>query len=91
MITKELALTLKPGQELWHNAATNADGTPVRARVNGKCKTWKRYPERFQLPMKHGLKQCFYICHVEEGNHAAAGWVWSLPERWPIERHWRQS
>ncbi len=24
-------------------------------RVNGKCKTWKRSPERFRLPIKHGL------------------------------------
>ena len=44
-----------------HKTLQNADGTPLRARVNGKVKTWKRNPDRFQVPMKHGLYTCFYI------------------------------
>lgn len=34
---------------------------PINWRANGKCKTWKRTPERFQLPIKHGLYNYGYI------------------------------
>lgn len=44
-----------------HMTLTNSDGTPMRARVNGKVKTWKRDTNRVQVPMKHGLYECFYI------------------------------
>lgn len=37
------------------------DCKPIKWRVNGKCKTWKRNPERFQLPIKHGLYSYGYI------------------------------
>lgn len=53
-----------------------ADGTtseltkPNRWRANGKCKTWKRSPEKFQLPIKYGLYDYGYIneenCHLFE-------------------------
>lgn len=33
----------------------------VRARVNGACKTWKRRPEAFRLPVKHGLREYAYV------------------------------
>lgn len=90
MITKELALTLHHGQELWHISRTNADGSPVRARVNGRCKTWKRQPERFQLPMVHGLKNYFfYITSDEYAMSMSHPNMWALPERWEIEKHWR--
>ncbi len=61
MITKELARTLQYRQELWHTSKKNGDGTPVRCRVNGKMRTWKTRPGDWQLPVKHGLKECFYI------------------------------
>lgn len=61
MITKEMAMNLKHGDVLYHTTLKNADGTPMRARVNGRCKTWKRNPEDFSLPMKHGLRDCFYL------------------------------
>lgn len=32
----------------------------VRARVNGKCKTWVK-SDRFKLPVVHGLKDFGYI------------------------------
>jgi len=47
--------------EFWHRSQRNADGTPVRCRVNGKLKTWKTRPDSFRLPVKHGIKQCFYL------------------------------
>ena len=28
---------------------------------NGKCKTWKRSPDAFSLPIKHGLYQNGYL------------------------------
>lgn len=89
MITKELAMTLRVGQELWHNTLTNRDGTPMRARVNGKCVTWKTKPERWRLPMKHGLKNTFQIGAPYAENTSVCVRNWSLPERWPIERHWK--
>ena len=58
MVTKELALT---AQRFEHIRLKNADGTPVRCRANGACKTWKTRPNEFRLPVKYGLKRCFYI------------------------------
>lgn len=48
-------------QHFEHKTLKNADGTPVRARRNGKTKTWKTRPTLFKIPVKYGLKQCFYI------------------------------
>jgi hypothetical protein len=73
MITKEQALTLRHGQILRHLTAKNADGTPLRARVTGKCKTWVTRPEEFQLPVKYGLRDCFYI--TDDTAHA-----WEIAE-----------
>lgn len=87
MITKEIAVTLRVGQELWHNTVVNRDGTPLRCRVNGKCKTWKTREFAFKLPVKHGLKECFYIGTDSESLLEKD---WSLPERWAIERHWKE-
>ena len=55
MITKQIAETLRHGVILHHVSQKNADGTPKRVRVSGKCKTWKTRPEEFRLPVKHGL------------------------------------
>jgi hypothetical protein len=48
-------------RNLEHKTLTNKDGSPLRIRVNGKCKLWKTRPDEFRLPCKHGLKTCFYI------------------------------
>lgn len=58
MITKEQALT---ATRFEHVSLKNADGTPLRARRNGKTKTWKTKPTCFQIPCKHGLRDYFYI------------------------------
>lgn len=63
MITKEQAITLRYRQELWHLLLRNSDGTPLRVRVNGVCKTWKTRPAEFQLPVKHGLRDYLYVTH----------------------------
>jgi hypothetical protein len=64
MITKRDAITAHYGRTFHHKTLKNADGTPLRARVNGQCKVWKTRPAEFRLPMKHGLKECFYIDHT---------------------------
>jgi len=66
MITKEQALTKKYFE---HVSLTNADGTPVRARRNGKTKTWKTRPEEFKIPIKIGMYVYGYIT-----DDVAAGW-----------------
>ena len=48
-------------QTFYHQFLRNSDGSPLRARVNGQCKLWKRDLNRFELPIKHGLKDCGYI------------------------------
>lgn len=61
MITKEMAVSAKGGTIFYHETLKNADGSPLRGRVNGACKTWKTRPHDFRLPMKHGMYECFYI------------------------------
>lgn len=62
MITKEQAVTLQPGKILHHTKLKRRrDGLPFRCRVNGKCKTWKTRPDDWRLPVKFGLRTCFYI------------------------------
>ncbi len=60
-MTRDEALTLRTGTVLHHKELRNADGSALRARVNGRPKTWITRPNEFRLPMKHGLRNCFYI------------------------------
>ncbi len=69
MATKTELDRLKPGDILTHVSIKNADGTPARCRVNGKMKEWKTRPHAWQLPVKHGLRNCFYIT-----EHNASDW-----------------
>lgn len=61
MISLKQAKELQHGTTLYHVTNRNADGTPQRWRVNGKVKTWKRTPERVQVPLKYGLKGYDYL------------------------------
>ena len=60
-ITLEQAKKLKWRDELWHGTLKNADGTPMRFRVNGAVKTWKKNPNRIRVPLKHGLYETGYL------------------------------
>lgn len=60
MITKEQAVNSHHRQEFYF---VGVGYTVKRCRVNGKCKTWKTRPTEFELPMKYGLRECFYIHH----------------------------
>ena len=71
-MTKTQCENLALGTILHHKTLKNADKTPLRARVNGKIKLWKTRPNEFRLPMKHGLRNCFYL---NEHNYHD----WKLP------------
>jgi len=71
MITLAQVISLKHGDILHHRELRNADGTPLRARVNGKVKLWKTRPTHFRLPVKCGLY------HYADIDHAVAH-KWSL-------------
>lgn len=53
-----------------HRSATNADGTPLRAKRNGH--TQKTRPGQFKIPVKHGLKTHFYITPENAHQWAAS-------------------
>lgn len=60
MVTKQQAMSER---KFHHVTLKNADGTPIRCRASGSCKTWKTRPSEFMLPVKHGLHDSFYITH----------------------------
>lgn len=76
-MTADDALTLTYGDVIYHATLRNSDGSAVRARVNGKVKTWKRRPGYFQIPMKHGLRDCFYL--TPDGSQRLENWRLSDP------------
>ena len=63
-MTRNDAINARHGDIFHHVSVKNADGTPARCRVTGKCRTWKTRPDQFVLPVKHGLYQSFYITQV---------------------------
>ncbi len=70
------AKALKSGTVLHSKTYKNADGTPLRGRVNGAVKTWKRDANRIKVPMKHGLKNCFYLTEQSDTqNENYQDWV----------------
>lgn len=68
MVTKLQAVELTYGSILHHAYKRNRDGTPMRVRVTGKCKTWKTRPDEFKLPVMYGLYESGYITHENCGE-----------------------
>lgn len=62
-VTKAQAMNLRHGDLLHHVKQRNRDGTPLRVRVSGKCKTWVTRPAEWRLPVKHGLYESGYVDH----------------------------
>lgn len=88
MLTKEDAIRLGGrGGTLFHRSLKNKDGTALRARVNGKCKTWKRDPKRWELPMKHGMRNCFRIHSDGQADWHPSAWT----EVEPLSPHERRN
>lgn len=54
-ITLEEAKKLTYGDTLYHLKEKNRDGTPMRFKVVGQVKTWKRDSSRIRVPLKRGL------------------------------------
>lgn len=44
-----------------HTSMKNRDGSPLRARRNGKTQVWKTRPNEFRIPVKYGLYEYFNI------------------------------
>lgn len=65
MITKAMAEAAKHGDQFYTvwSAKGESVAAIVRVRVTGKCRTWKTHPTWFRLPVKHGLRESFYITH----------------------------
>lgn len=61
MITKTEALTARHFE---HVKNKGSDKQPVRCRAMGKCQVWKTRPNDFSLPVKHGLRNSFYITNA---------------------------
>lgn len=66
MITYQQALT---ADQFHHVRLRNADGTPLRARRNGRTQTWKTRPGKFRVPCKIEFYDCHDITH-----EAVADW-----------------
>lgn len=58
MITIEQS---KTATHFHHVSLKNKDGSPLRARRNGKTKTWKKLPNEFKIPIKIGMYEYGYI------------------------------
>jgi hypothetical protein len=74
VITKEIALTTRNFE---HLALRNADGSPLRCRANGACKTWVTRPLDFRLPVKSGIRGYFYIERIVDGFHPGGYGNWT--------------
>jgi len=68
------AMTAMTANEFYHRTEKNSDGSPARARRNGRTKTWKRQPGAFRIPVKHGMYDYFYIDNRNAGE-------WSVKPR----------
>jgi hypothetical protein len=70
--------------EFYHVRLKNADGSPLRCRANGRCKVWKREPARFRLPVKYGLRECFYL-EPSNAHEWVPAHVWVLCEEYGLD------
>jgi hypothetical protein len=61
MITPDILRNLPIGTILHHVTLTGPDRLPVRCRTSGKLREWKRYPDRWEQPVRHGLRNNFII------------------------------
>lgn len=48
----------------YHVKEKNKDKSHVRARRNGKTRTWKTRPTEFMIPVKQGLRNFGYITEL---------------------------
>lgn len=60
-MTREQAVELKIGAIIHETNGFNKDGTCRRWRVNGIPRAFKRVPENFRVPIKHGIYAYGYL------------------------------
>jgi hypothetical protein len=58
---KEMTITLEQAKNLTHGKILHTNEGCKRWRVNGKVKRWKRDPDRFSVPIKHGVWSYDYL------------------------------
>lgn len=61
-VTKEEVLK-RNHNHFQHKTELRKNGQPVTVRQNGKVRFWKTRPAEFVIPVKYGLRTCFYITH----------------------------
>jgi hypothetical protein len=66
MVSIARAKKLSYGDHIYAKHEYNADGTPMRFKVNGAPKTWKKDPSRIRVPLKRGLYEFGYL---DNGNN----------------------
>jgi hypothetical protein len=59
MVTKDQALI--KSRFIYHGLDRQGKPKDYAYRRNGQTKTWKRSPDRFQIPVKYGLYEFGYI------------------------------
>lgn len=72
MLTKQQAMSLRPGTVLHHVKLKGGDQQPLRVRVSGRCITWKTRPAEWRLPVKYGL-------YVSSTISPANAMLWCVP------------
>lgn len=60
-ITLNEAKALSKGTTLYSRLYANADDSPARYKVSGAPKTWKRQPNRVEIPVKWGIYGYGYV------------------------------
>ena len=63
LLTKAESRQLQKGKVVY---ARDACGCLLRCKVNGRVKTWKRYPKIYDIPMKYGLSSCFHATEQDD-------------------------
>lgn len=62
------AKKLRPGRIMYAIGQYNADGTAMRAKVNGKVQTWKTRPDEVKIPYKRGMYEYGYVTERDLRN-----------------------
>ncbi len=72
-MTRDEALGLGSGARLYHRTRRQGGGRdPLTVRVTGRVRTWKRDPERIEVPAKHGLRDYYTITEHDLGEWYAS-------------------
>jgi len=66
--------SLQYGDHILYDGIDQRTGKPktFRLKVNGKPKTWKRQPEKVQVPVKWGLYTYDYMTEVQAAQCSKA-------------------